>query len=155
LTVNIPLAFTGAFIGAHSVYALAVDNAGQSIGSWLGGGSWTVPGSGPPTVVSTVPASGSGSSQTFAVTVAHNNGPAAISEVSFRVNSSLSSDQDCYVTFDLVANTFSLNDAIGYPITLGTANSLVNSQCIASAATASTRVLAVAFRRDSPLWPEA
>jgi hypothetical protein len=97
----------------------------------------------PPAVVSTVPASGSGSSQTFTLTVADGAGAGNnISCAYFLVNSSLSAANACYVEVNRAANTFRLQNDAGTgwlgPTPIGTGTALVNSQCTVSAAAAST-----------------
>jgi len=138
LTLTIPLSFAPSFAGAKNIYAFAFDNAFASVG-WLITGTWTVPTSGPPTVV---PTTGSGSSQTFAVTVDDASGAADISLVYFLINSSLTAPSSCYVEFNNSARAFRLLDDAGAdwlgPITLGSAASLANSQCTVSAVTGSS-----------------
>jgi streptogramin lyase len=135
LTINIPTSFAFAFSGAKSTFAFVYDNAFTGSG-WVNTGSWTVPSSGPPAVVATLPASGSGAAQTFSLTVADGAGPANISLAYLLINSSFSGAGGCYVEFNQAANTFRLQNDAGSgwlgPITLGTAASLANSQCTIS-----------------------
>jgi hypothetical protein len=155
LTVNIPLYFPSGFNGAQNTYGNVFDNAGPSSG-WITTGSWIVPASGPPAPISVAPASGSGSAQTFALTVADSNGAGNIAGTWFLVNSSLSSVHGCGVQFNRAANTFELmNDAgTGWlgPITLGTANSLSNSQCTVSANSASASTSGSNLTVNIPLY---
>jgi hypothetical protein len=69
LTITIPTSFAFAFSGAKTVFDYAFDNAFEG-GDWITTGTWSVPSSGGAAVVSAVPASGSGFSQTFTLTVA-------------------------------------------------------------------------------------
>ena len=141
LAITIPTTFAFAFGGAKTAFGYAYDDAFSGSG-WITTGSWTVPSSGPPTVLSALPASGSGFSETFTLTVADGAGSANISLAYFLVNSSLSPANACYVEFNRAANTFRLQNDAGTgwlgPITLGTGTSLINGQCTVSAAAAST-----------------
>ena len=132
LAITIPTTFAFAFSGAKTVFGYAYDSAFTGSG-WITTGSWTVPSSGPPAVLSALPASGSGSAQTFTLTVADGAGAANISYAYFLVNSSLSAAGGCYVEYNHAANTFRLQNDAGSgwlgPITLGSTASLSNSQC--------------------------
>ncbi|PWU04654.1 MAG: hypothetical protein C5B51_16365 [Terriglobia bacterium] len=140
LTVTLPLSFSVNFAGLKSIFVLAGDNANRDSG-WISTGTWTVPASGPPVVVSSLPAAGSGSAQTFAVTVADGSGPAAISYVSFLVNTGISGTGGCWVLYSRAGNTLQLaNDAgsgFSAPIVIGSASSVSNSQCTVSGEAAS------------------
>ena len=102
----------------------------------------SLPAFGQPSVVSILPASGSGLAQAFTFTVADGAGAGNISLAYFLVNSSLTAAGGCYVEFNRAANTFRLQNDAGTgwlgPTTLGTGTPLVNSQCTVSAAAAST-----------------
>ncbi|PWT99083.1 MAG: hypothetical protein C5B51_27915 [Terriglobia bacterium] len=139
LTVNLPLIFTGAFVGAKATFAL-VNDTGTFSSGWVQTGSWTVTAPVPPSVVSAVPNSGSGSSQSFAVTVSDPSGPSAISTVSFLVSNGLNGANACWVLYNNSFNTLQLaNDpASGFsaPITIGASSAVSNSQCTISAASA-------------------
>ncbi|PWT99077.1 MAG: hypothetical protein C5B51_27885, partial [Terriglobia bacterium] len=97
-----------------------------------------------PSVVSATPASGSGAAQTFGVTVTHPNGPAAIGNIAFLLNTGLSGVNGCWVFFNPPSNTLQLaNDAatgLSSPIAIGANASLSNSQCTVSAVSASVAV---------------
>ena len=131
LSVTIPTSFAFTFGGAKTSFGYDYDNAMNGSG-WITTGSWTVPSSGPPAVVSALPASGSGLIQTFTLTVADGAGAANISYAYFLVNSALSASNACYVEFNRAANTLRLQNDAGSawlgPITLGS-GSLANSQC--------------------------
>jgi excisionase family DNA binding protein len=100
---------------------------------WLTTGSWTVPGSGPRAVVSTIPSTGTGSAQVFIVTMADGGGTSLIAGAYFLVNSALTGVNACMVEFNRSANTLRLLDNTGLswlgPLTIGTAGSVSNSQC--------------------------
>ena len=131
LSVTIPTSFAFGFGGAKTSFGYDYDNAMNGSG-WITTGSWTVPSSGPPAVVSALPASGSGLIQTFTLTVADGAGTGNISVAYFLVNSALSASNACYVEFNRAANTLRLQNDAGSawlgPITLGS-GSLANSQC--------------------------
>ncbi|PWU00642.1 MAG: hypothetical protein C5B51_24820 [Terriglobia bacterium] len=139
LTVSIPISFAFGFAGVKASFALAYDSSLNS--GWQNTGSWTVPASGPPAILSATPASGTGSYQTFAVTVADGGGPAAISVISFLLSNGLNGANACWAIYSKAANSLQLaNDAgtglLG-PITIGSGSTLSNSQCTIYAATAS------------------
>jgi len=95
-----------------------------------------------PSAVSALPGVGSGSSQTFAVTVSDTLGPALISFVYFQLNSVVDGPNACYVSFDNAAYAFRLlNDAgsgwLG-PLAMGTSQTISNSRCTVSAIGASS-----------------
>ena len=101
LAITIPTTFAFAFGGAKTVFGYAYDSAFNGSG-WITTGSWTVPSSGGAAVLSALPASGSGSAQTFTLTVADGAGAANISYAYFLVNSSLSAAGGCYVEYNHV-----------------------------------------------------
>ncbi|PWT99085.1 MAG: hypothetical protein C5B51_27925, partial [Terriglobia bacterium] len=154
LTVNIPLNFAFGFAGPKNLYVLAVDNAAQNSG-WTNSGTWTVPSSGPPVVFSTVPNAGSGSAQTFSVTVADGGGASAINNVSLLINTGINGAAACWVLYSRAANTLQLaNDAasgFSAPVTLGAASSLSNSQCTLSAASASATTAGTTLTINIPV----
>ncbi|PWU05637.1 MAG: hypothetical protein C5B51_14045, partial [Terriglobia bacterium] len=139
LTVNLPLSFAFSFAGAKSSFVIVYDATLNS--GWQGTGTWTVPASGPPAIVSTVPGAGSGAFQKFAVTVADGGGTGAITNVSILLNNGLNGANGCWLLFNRAANTLQLaNDAatsFSAPITIGAAASMANSQCTLNAGGAS------------------
>ncbi|PWT98654.1 MAG: hypothetical protein C5B51_28725 [Terriglobia bacterium] len=139
LTVNIPLTFFPTFTGHKYDYTMGTDAVMSTVWPWPQPGAWDP---NPPGVSSVVPGSGSGSSQTFAVTATDVNGPAAIAYISFLVNTGLDGRNGCWVLYQKSGNTLQLaNDAatgFSAPVTIGTNASLSNSQCTLSALTAST-----------------
>jgi hypothetical protein len=96
---------------------------------------------GPPTAVSVSPASGTGSSQTFALLYADSRGFADISWVEVNWNATLSAVSACYVHYDRAGNTIQLvNDADNAWVgsaPLGVAGTLQNSQCSVDAGASS------------------
>ncbi len=97
--------------------------------------------SGPPSAVSVTPSSGSGSPQTFSFLYSDPNGFGDLSWAQMIVNASLTGLAGCYTHYDRMGNqVFLLNDGatawLG-PVTLGTATSVQNSQCLVNAASSS------------------
>jgi len=134
LTVNAALAFKGAFSGVKNIYLNAVDS-GALWSNWQLRGNWTVPAAGnqPPTAVSVIPSSGSGSSQTFGFVFSDPNGFADLSTTYMLVNSVLNWPGSCYTYYDRGANAlFLLNDGASSwmgPVTPGSGMNVQNSQC--------------------------
>jgi hypothetical protein len=143
LSVTVPTSFAFGFGGAKTSFGYDYDNAMNGSG-WITTGSWTVPSSGPPAVVSALPASGSGLIKTFTLTVADGAGTGNISVAYFLVNSALSASNACYVEFNRAASTLRLQNDAGSawlgPITLGSTASLANSQCSITGSGASSVV---------------
>ena len=106
-------------------------------------GTWTVPvASGPPTVGSVTPSSGSGSSQTLSFVYSDPRGYAAIKYVYVDVaNSYLNGVGSCYLLYFPNANALYLaNDAFTVwlgPVPLGMTGTLQNSQCSIDAGSSS------------------
>ena len=102
----------------------------------------SLPAFGQPSVVSALPASGSGSVRTFTLAVADSAGAANIGYAYLLVNASLSAASGCFVEYNHAANTFRLQNDAGTgwlgPTPVGTGTALVNSQCTVSAAAGST-----------------
>jgi hypothetical protein len=99
-------------------------------------------GSALPTADSVSPSFGSGSSQTFTYTFSDVNGFADILWTQMLVNATLTSLNGCNIFFWRAANQIQLlNDggtAWSSPLTLGTAGTLQNSQCILDAGLSSS-----------------
>jgi len=131
LTLNLSFTFQSAFAGSKNVYGYGVDAAGISTG-WQTLGSWTVPGT-TVSAVSMTPASGTGSTQTFAFAFSDTAGASSLNTVQVLLNSAFTGMQACYIWFDVTHSAaYLVNDASSAslgPLTLGTANSLSNSQC--------------------------
>jgi hypothetical protein len=73
-------------------------------------------------VISTVPASGTGTSQTFAITVADGGGPSNMATVYFVVNAALLVTNSCVVSYSRASNAlFLLNDAGDWATSSGSA----------------------------------
>jgi hypothetical protein len=79
LTLNLAVTFKTPFAGLKNAYLTAFDRAGQSSGSPILG-TWTVPSTNTPNVVSVSPVSGSGSGQVFTAKYGDANGFADINE---------------------------------------------------------------------------
>ncbi|HYL78381.1 MAG TPA: S8 family serine peptidase [Bryobacteraceae bacterium] len=108
--------------------------------------SLNVTGSGapsPPTTVSVSPSSGSGSAQTFAFTFSDSNGGANIVSTQLDVGATLSTSGACYFYYARAANQIYLaNDAgsFGPSLSLGSAGTMQNSQCVLDAGASSVMV---------------
>ena len=142
LIISASLQFNAAFasIGtsaAQTIYAYPVNSAGQGpTGGMAAIGSWTIPT--PPIVVSLTPATGQGSSQTFALTVSDLAGASDLASVQILFANSTSLSSACAVTYVAQQKNIGLsNDAgTGYTgyVTPGQAGSVSNSQCTLSGA---------------------
>jgi len=122
---------------AKTIYAYPVNSAGQGpTGGMAAIGSWTIPT--PPIVVSLTPATGQGSSQTFALTVSDLAGASDLASVQILFANSTSLSSACAVTYVAQQKNIGLsNDAgTGYTgyVTPGQAGSVSNSQCTLSGA---------------------
>ncbi|MGD0581273.1 MAG: hypothetical protein ABSC08_20450, partial [Bryobacteraceae bacterium] len=139
LVMTVSLQFSAAFasVGAgttKTIYANPVNSAGQGpTGGTAPIGTWTIPKSGVPTLVSLSPSSGQGVSQTFALTVSDPAGASDLASVQLFFANSTSLSKVCAVTYNSQQKTLGLtNDAgtgiAGY-VTPGQSGSISNSQC--------------------------
>jgi hypothetical protein len=133
LTLNLPMTFTAAYAGAKTTYMYA---GGSSLNSgWQTKGSWTVPStSGPPTVVSVTPSSGSGLVQTFALQYADPLGATDLTSVWVWITANFTTAvPSCLLEYATAANQLYLYNDAGTawlpPATPGAAGTLGNSQC--------------------------
>jgi len=98
----------------------------------------------PPSVVLVLPASGSGASETFSLTVSDPNGSSDIASAVLLVNSSLTGTGGCFMNYNRAANAVYLaNDNVSAwlgPSAVGSGAPLSNSQCTVNPATASVSV---------------
>jgi hypothetical protein len=141
LTLNLTITFTTSFAGAKNVYMQAVDAASASSG-WQTRGTWTVPtGNQPPQAVSVTPSSGSGANQTFSLLFSDPNGYTDLNTVEALINTSASQASACDVRYLVGSNALYLRDNAGAtwlgPVTLGSADTLHNDQCVIRASTSS------------------
>ena len=131
-TLVLALQFSGST--QQNVYLLAGDVNGASSG-WVQKGTWGSSGpvsTGPPTITSVTPNSGSGASQTFNTVAADPNGGAALSSIVLVFNTTLASTNACYVYYDVGGNTIYLLNNAGTAwsaITPGASAQVSNSQC--------------------------
>jgi hypothetical protein len=133
LTIALPLTFTSAFGGAKRVYVAAGDGGGLSTG-WVQGGTWSTSGGGAaaPAIGSVTPGAGSGSAQTFSVTMTDGNGHADITSMQFLMNGTLNGANGCYLSYVRSQNTmYLLRDSDGQWITItpGASGSIENANC--------------------------
>jgi hypothetical protein len=142
--LNLALSFTTAFAGAKNIY-MEVQNATEDSG-WAQRGAWTVTSgssgnsSSPPSPVSVTPNSGAGSSQTFAFAFSDPNGATDIVSTQMVVNSTLAAAGSCYLYYARAANAIYLATEAGAWqgfLTVGTAGTMQNSQCVVNAGASS------------------
>jgi hypothetical protein len=154
VTVNLPLTFTTGYGGAKNVYAMAYDIFGQNSG-WHSLGSWTVPGGGPPSMVSVAPVSGSGMSQTFAFTASAPGGAATLNDIYVVVESGLTGVNSCYIEYNSLANTVRLaaNSGISWPApaAVGSSTPMSNSQCTLNTAAVTASAVGNSVTVNLPL----
>jgi hypothetical protein len=138
ITINVALSFSASFAGTKTMW-LSINDVS---GAWSGIqnlGTWTVTAaSGVPSAVSVTPASGSGSRQTFALTISDTSGAEAISTAYFLMNSALNGSNGCFIEYNRGADTLRLADDAATawlePVTPGTTSSIGNTQCTLNAA---------------------
>ncbi len=135
LTVNLAVTFKAPFAGAKNIFMYAAGSGGRNSG-WQDRGDWTVTSAALPVVTanSATPATGSGSSQTFALQYGDTAGATdlATTWVWFTPSMAASSANSCMAYYQRSINTlFLLNDA-GTAWTsgvVGTAATIQNNQC--------------------------
>ena len=129
------LTFSEGFSGTKNVYAQAVSPWGTA--AWQIMGSWTAFSAGP-SVVSVVPNSGSGLTQTFAFQVSDPTGVSDLTTVSALINTTTAISSACSVTYNRAQNTlWLLTDAGAAPggtLTPGSSGTQQNSQCVLNGA---------------------
>jgi hypothetical protein len=124
-SVNLPL-----------VGAIQSSNNGGAIG-WLTRIGVTAPPVQIPAVISVAPASGSGNTQVFSAQFADTGGAAALTTVSFLINTSVSTAVACDVTYTALGAVLSLandNPASGSQVVTFGSGAQQNSQCIVNGA---------------------
>jgi hypothetical protein len=140
LTINIPLRFSVSFAGSKQLFASNYDISGTGSG-WQPLGFYNI-GTPVPAVLPVSPSSGSGTSQSFLVTVQYPNGASLITYVYVLINSSLTGANSCFIEYNRSANTIRLVDDSGLqwptPVLLGTGSPMSNSQCTLNPALASS-----------------
>jgi len=140
LTMTVNLQFSGAFAAlgtsaTKNIYAEPLNSSGQGpTGGLVSVGTWTVPQTaGPPAIGSLSPATGTGTSASFVLTVSDSAGASDLASVQLLVGSSTALVNVCSVTYIARQNTFALtNDAgTGYAayVTPGQSTTISNSQC--------------------------
>jgi hypothetical protein len=155
LTLDLSLSFKTGFAGSRNVYLAAVSPYGSSGWQLLATYTVTRPTS-PPTVNSVSPASGSGTSRVFTLSLSDSAGYTDIKQAYLLVASSLNGTSACYIGYVRATNTLWLADDGGSnfqgPVTVGTSGTLQNTQCTlkaaSSTATGSGTDLTLAFSVD-------
>jgi hypothetical protein len=136
LTLVVPITFQPSFSGTRSIYAFVTD-AGNLSSGWQTVGSWTPTPNYAPTVTSVAPATGGGGSQLFTVTFNDPNGFIDIATAAFLVQTSVTTQGACYITYSRTANVINLfrdSDSSFLSVTPGTATSVENANCSLSGA---------------------
>lgn len=153
-TIYLPLTFSASFGGVKNIYAQAADISNQGSG-WRTVGTWTVSdGNAAPVIESVTPASGSGLSQTFSVTVSDAADVTAISQVWVIINNEQSGANGCYISYVRSGNTLWLADNSGAwqaPAVVGSGVSLGNSQCSVNPASATVTTSGTRLTINLPL----
>jgi len=141
LTVN--WAFTSFTFppGPKNVYLYAVGLTGLSSGQ-VNSGTFTIPGGGPPTLVSLSPTSGTGTSVTLHATYGDPDGLSDYHTVYLMVNSTTGGANACWVYYYPPTNSLYMRNDAGTaflgPVTIGTTGAtLTNSQCTLDAGASS------------------
>jgi hypothetical protein len=133
MTVTYALSFSTSFTGTQNVYLL--DGTANASSGWVQEGTWTPVGTGPPTVVSVSPSSGSGATQTFTAVYSDPRGYAALTTVRFLMYTSISAANGCYVQYIPSTNSMTLENNAGNgsagTLTPGS-GSILNNQCTLS-----------------------
>ncbi len=136
LTLVVPITFQPTFYGTRVIFS-SVTDAGNLSSGWQAVGTWIPTPNYAPTVTSVSPASGGGGSQLFTVTFNDANGFADIATAAFLVQTSVTTQGACYVTYSRTANALSLfrdSDSTFLPVTPGTATTVENANCSLSGA---------------------
>ena len=128
-TLVVALTFSGTFTGLKNVYLYAGGATANS--GWVQKGTWNT--SGPPTVVSLSPSSGSGTTQAFTALYSDPKGTADLATVRILFNTSVAAAHSCYVYYYPATNLLYLeNDAgngLTAGITPGSSATVSSSQC--------------------------
>jgi sugar lactone lactonase YvrE len=161
LTVTLAITFSASYpAGAKNVYGFAFDSNNLNSG-WQTLGTWTIPAAVQnPTADSVTPATGSGTSQSFAFKYSSSAGYTHLTQVFGLINGSLNGVNGCQFYYSPSSNSlFLYNDATSAtvgPLTPGSAGTLQNSQCTISGTGSTvtgsgptlTMTLAIAFSQS-------
>jgi hypothetical protein len=136
LLETVSITFKGGFNGLKTVYMSASEAGGLTTG-FVPNGTYTVAAPGFPVANSVVPASGSGPSQRFTITVSDQGGASFINGVAFLMTTN-NTNNACNIVYDRTAGTITLSfdtAANGAAkILLGSTQSISNSQCVLNGA---------------------
>jgi hypothetical protein len=139
LTLVASLTFSSSVFGPRNVYLYAVENGGQTTGSWVLKGAWTPNASaGPPTIVSLTPATGTGTAATLTAVYSDPNGFGDLSQVELLVNTTENGANACYVYYEPQTNQLYLRNNAGTEwltpvLTPGGSGTVASSQCTLNA----------------------
>jgi uncharacterized repeat protein (TIGR01451 family) len=138
-TLHLAISFRAGFVGAKNVYGYATTQAGLNSG-WQALGQWTVPSLVPPQAVSVSPVSGNGTSEAFTFVYNDANGAGDLASAQVIVGASNSAASSCYVWVTPASGAVWLandNGTWAASMTLGTAGTLQNSQCVVNVGSSS------------------
>jgi len=140
LTLKLAMSFASGYNGTKSIFGFGADATAST--GWQNIGSWTMPTAAlvqaPPTG-QVGPATGTGSSVTFALSISDNGGYTAVSQAALLIGNTNNAANSCYIDYAPGTGLFSLlNDtATGWvQAQPGAATILQNSQCSVNAGTA-------------------
>ncbi|MBL8237560.1 MAG: hypothetical protein JNM66_09090 [Bryobacterales bacterium] len=131
LTLTVPITFQPSFTGARAVYAAASDTLSLTTG-WQTVGTWTPYVSHAPVVGAVTPASGTGTAQSFSFTFTDGNGYADITTAAVLFNTSASTSNGCYLSYNASTNTLTLlrdSDGTFLNVTPGASITIENAVC--------------------------
>jgi len=141
LTLDFPVTFTAAYAGAKTTYMYAAGSTAAS--GWQTMGTWNVPATSSPTIVSLMPNSGSGLQETFALQYADPLGATDLTAVWVWITSNFNSTSvanSCIVYYARASNQLFLYNDAGTGGSFATTGTVSNSQCSINAGTASVLV---------------
>lgn len=140
MTLRLAITFKPAYAGSKNIYMYVADTGGSSSG-WQLKGSWEAGANAAPEAVSVTPASGSGTSQTFAFLFRDPNGWQQMRWSYVLIAPGLMQENSCYVHYNQAENTLRLRNDAGTswlgPVAPGAQALLENSQCTINAAASS------------------
>ena len=133
LTLTVALTFKPEFRGTKNIYMNAQDTGGNWAG-WTSRGTWTPSPNATPAPVSVSPSGGTGSNATLVLTYSDSDGFADLNYGFVLINNVINARNSCYVLYNRPMNALYLGTDDGVslqgPLTLGTAGTIENSQCI-------------------------
>ncbi len=116
MILRLAIRFQPIFAGTYKIYMLTGDGVGNSdSGGWMERGVWTpFPAPAPPTILSSSPASGTGTRKQFSYQVGSALGPKYIFGGLALLSPALDGNAGCYLGFHRSSNIFYLNGQTGF-----------------------------------------